>query len=212
VDVAHPLMKSRLRVDFKSVFAANGKGIGVNSLAEPQNDERQERFLRLFLLEQGGIRAFIRATVWNRALCDDLFQEVAMVLWRELDRYDPERPFGAWARGVTAKTVLKSYRQGKRTTGALTSDAVVALEAAFEQLSLTEEVTLSLSSREEALRNCLDQLPDRSRALVRLRYSESLKAGEIAVRLASSPDAVQKALSRVRDALRKCVDRRLRAA
>jgi len=183
----------------------------MNPLADPQSDERQARFLRLFLPEQGSVRAFIRATVWDRARCDDLFQEVALALWRELDRYDPERPFGPWARGVAAKTVLKSFRDAKRAPVALSPEAIQALEVAFEQLS-RGEVKPSPSTREEALRACLDQLPERSRALVKLRYTDSLKAAEIATRLTSSPDAIQKALSRLRDALQKCVERRMRAA
>src|SRR6185503_10827711 len=74
---------------------------GVNvPLADRDGDARQERFLALFLPEQGTVRAFIRSVVWDRGHCEDLFQEVALVLWRELDRYDPKRPFGAWARGV----------------------------------------------------------------------------------------------------------------
>lgn len=178
---------------------------------EPSSDERQERFLRLFLPEQGAVRAFIRATVWDRARCDDLFQEVALALWRELDRYDPERPFGAWARGVAAKTVLKSFREAKRAPVALSPEAIQALEVAFEELARGEAKPVA-STREEALRACLERLPERSRALVKLRYSESLKATEIAARLTSSPDAVQKALTRLRDALQKCVERRLRAA
>jgi len=181
-------------------------------VADPQDDERQERFLRLFLPEQGAIRAFIRATVWDRARCDDLFQEVALVLWRELDRYEPDRPFGAWARGVAGKTVLKSYREAARAPVALSPEAMQALEAAFEELSHGGDAKASLSTREEALRDCLDRLPERARALVRLRYSDSLKAAEIATRLMSSPDAVQKALSRLRESLQKCVERRLRAA
>ena len=179
--------------------------------AERQSDERQERFLRLFLPEQASVRAFIRATVWDRARCDDLFQEVALVLWRELDRYDPARPFGAWARGVAGKTVLKSYRDVRRSPAMLSPEAIQALEAAFAQMAAGGE-TPSRSTREDALRVCLEQLPERARALVQLRYRESLKAAEIASRLMSSPDAVQKALSRLRDSLQKCVERRLRAA
>lgn len=200
-----------VRPGFPSLFVARQERKSVNPLSEPQSDERQERFLRLFLPEQGGIRAFIRATVWDRARCDDVFQEVALVLWRELDRYDPERPFGAWARGIAAKTVLKSYRDAKRAPVALSPEAILALDAAFEELSRSGEVKASLSTREEALRTCLDRLPERARALVRMRYGDSLKATEIASRVMSSPDAVQKALSRLRESLQKCVERRLRS-
>src|SRR6187431_2279785 len=99
-------------------------------------DARQERFLALFLPEQGSVRAFIRSIVWDRTHCEDLFQEVALVLWRELDRYDANRPFGAWARGVAAKTVLKSLRQAKRAPLALSSEAMQALEVAFNHIAV----------------------------------------------------------------------------
>jgi RNA polymerase sigma-70 factor (ECF subfamily) len=174
-------------------------------------DARQERFLALFLPEQGTVRAFIRSIVWDRAHCEDLFQEVALVLWRELDRYDPARPFGAWARGVAAKTVLKSLRQARRTPVALSPEAMGALEAAFDQLAF-EDAQRPPSQQEDALRQCIERLPDRARTLVRLRYQEALKVDEIAARVAGSPEAVQKALSRLRDSLQKCVERRLRAA
>ena len=174
-------------------------------------DARQERFLALFLPEQGGVRAFIRSIVWERAHCEDLFQEVALVLWRELDRYDPKRPFGAWARGVAAKTVLKSLRQARRSPIALSAEAMQALETAFNQLAF-EETQRPASRQEDALRQCVERLPAKAQTLVRLRYQESLKVDEIATRVAGSPEAIQKALSRLREKLQKCVERRLRAA
>jgi RNA polymerase sigma-70 factor, ECF subfamily len=174
-------------------------------------DARQERFLALFLPEQGSVRAFIRSIVWDRARCEDLFQEVALVLWRELDRYDSKRAFGAWARGVAAKTVLKSLRQARRAPLALSSEAMQALEAAFNQIAF-EDTERPASRQEDALRHCIERLPAKSQKLVRLRYQEALKVEEIATRVAGSPQAIQKALSRLREKLQKCVERRLRAA
>ena len=189
-----------------------GKLDGVTArLSDLPEDERQAQFLGWFLPEQSSIRAFIRSAVWDRSRCDDLFQEVALVLWRELDRYDPQRSFGAWARGVAANTVLKSLRDARRTPVALSPQAIQALEAAFQDLASRETKT-SPSTRQEALRRCLERLPDRARSLVRLRYGDSLKVADIASRVMSSPDAVQKALSRLRESLQRCVERQLRAA
>lgn len=185
---------------------------GVNvPIPDLEGDARQERFLSLFLPEQGSVRAFIRSIIWDRSRCEDVFQEVALVLWRELDRYDPDRPFGAWARGVAAKVTLKGLRQARRTPMALSPEAIAALEAAFDQLAY-EESNRPTSKLEDALRQCLDRLPDRARTLVHLRYHDSLELGAIASRVMSSPEAVRKALSRSREALQKCVERRLRAA
>lgn len=174
-------------------------------------DARQERFLGLFLPEKGTVRAFIRSIVWDRVACEDLFQEVALVLWREFDRYDQGRPFGAWARGVAAKTVLKSLRQAKRTPVAVSGETMRALEAAFDQLAF-EDAQRPASRQEDALRLCVERLPDKAQVLVRLRYRESLTVDEIAGRVAGSPEAVRKALNRLRERLQKCVERRLRTA
>lgn len=178
-------------------------------LPDAPGDERQERFLALFLPEQSSLRALIRAAVWDRIRCDDVFQEVALVLWRELDRYDSARPFGAWARGVAIKTVLKTSRDARRSTAALSLQAVRALENAFAEAA-HGELHLSTTSRAEALRRCLQRLPERSQVLIRLRYGDALNVNEIASKVRSSPDAVHKALTRVRGSLAKCVERRLR--
>jgi RNA polymerase sigma-70 factor (ECF subfamily) len=184
----------------------------VNALLSGlDQDERQERFLAAFLPEQGTVRAFIRSLIWDRGRCEDLFQEVALVLWREFDRYDGRRPFGAWARGVAAKTALKSMRQVRRSPLALSPEAIAALEAAFDELAFRESARPA-SQEEDALRLCVDRLPEKAQTLLRLRYREALKVPEIASEIASSPQAVQKALSRLREALQKCVERRLRAA
>jgi RNA polymerase sigma-70 factor (ECF subfamily) len=173
--------------------------------------ERQERFLSVFLPQQGTVRAFIRSVIWDRARCEDVFQEAALVLWREFDRYDPQLPFGAWARGVTANVILKGLRDARRTPASLSPDALQALEAAFEAIALEQEGRPT-SAREDALRACLERLPGKTRLLVRLRYEGALAVADIAARVASTPDAVQKALSRARKALQTCVERRLRTA
>jgi RNA polymerase sigma-70 factor, ECF subfamily len=183
----------------------------ITPLSALDGDARQERFLELFLPEQGTVRAFIRSIVWDRGHCEDLFQEVALLLWRELDRYDERRPFGAWARGVAAKTVLKSLRQARRAPIALSPEAIAALEAAFDQRAF-DESSRPPSRQEDALRGCIERLPEKSQLLVRLRYRDSLKVTDIASKVRSSPEAVQKALIRVREALQRCVERRLRAA
>jgi RNA polymerase sigma-70 factor (ECF subfamily) len=183
----------------------------VNVPLSESEDARHERFLSLLLPEQRTVRAFIRSIVWDRTCVEDVFQEVALVLWRELDRYDPGRPFGAWARGVAVKVMLKGHRQARRTPVALSPEAIAALESAFDQLAF-EESNRPSSERQDALRHCLDRLPDRARNLVHLRYHDALQLADIAARVNISREAVRKALSRSREALQRCVERRLRAA
>jgi RNA polymerase sigma-70 factor (ECF subfamily) len=63
--------------------------------------------------------------------------------------------------------------------------------------------------RARALRDCLEQLTPRSRQLVDLRYHEALALPGIAEQTGSTLEAVHKALVRIRQRLRDCVERRL---
>jgi RNA polymerase sigma-70 factor (ECF subfamily) len=166
----------------------------------------QAEFLTLFLKHQVEVRAFLGALVRDPHARDDLFQEVALVLWGEFDRYDHGRSFGAWARGVAAKKVLQRWEREARRPVPFSPEAIQALLDGYERT----EAAASL--RAEALRHCLERLPDRSRRLLELRYDESLKLAQIAERLRATLDAVHKALCRLRTRLHECVERRLAAA
>jgi RNA polymerase sigma-70 factor, ECF subfamily len=205
-----PMTARRVATLFCPVRNGVSEAYLVNVPLPDDDDERQERFLSLFLPEQGGVRAFIRAIVWDRERCEDIFQEVALVLWRELDRYDARRSFGAWARGVAAKVALRSRRQARRMPTALSPEAIEAIASAFDELAF-ERAQRPTTSAEEALRHCLERLPERTQVLIDLRYRHALELTHIASRVNSSPEAVRKALSRTRDALQRCVQRRLRA-
>jgi RNA polymerase sigma-70 factor (ECF subfamily) len=175
-----------------------------NKHEEERMDPNNE-FLPLFLEHQVAVRAFIGSLVRDRHTRDDLFQEVALTLWHEFPRYDRARSFGAWARGIAANKVLQRWHKDNRLPAPFPPDAIQALLDACERGEQSE------SYKAEALEACLEQLPAKSRELLNLRYERSLKLGEIAQRLHSTLDAVHKALSRIRDRLAQCVERRLAA-
>lgn len=168
--------------------------------------ERQAEFLKVFLGIQDDMRAVIGSLVRNRTACDDIFQEVALVLWKKFDQYDPSRPFGAWARGIAVRKVMQSFDKNRRTPTPLSPDVVEALLGAFN-----EEKEPDQSAEKEALRVCMKKLPDRSRHLLELRYEKAMKLHEMGVMLDTTLDAVHKALSRLRARLRSCMEKQLRA-
>lgn len=166
----------------------------------------QDDFLRHFLQHQDDLRAFIGSLVRDRHACDDLLQDVALVLWRKYGEYDPSRPFGAWARGIATYKVLQWFEKSKRVPVPLSPAATQLIALAFE------ESPAGGAEEQEALRRCLEKLPEKSRDLVRMRYEESLKLRDIAERVSSTLDAVHKALSRIREALRVCVQEQIGTA
>jgi RNA polymerase sigma-70 factor (ECF subfamily) len=162
-------------------------------------------FMTLFLQHQAEVKAFIGSLVRDRHARDDLFQEVALVLWEKFATYEPGRSFGAWARGIAAKKVLQRWERNGRLPLPLAPETIQALLDAFERTQKPR------SAYGAALERCMESLPDRARQLLALRYEQSLHLGEIAQRVGSTLDAVHKTLSRLRARLQECVEQRLAA-
>ena len=161
-----------------------------------------EDFLKRFLRHQGDLRAFLGSVVRDRAAAEDLFQEVSLVLWQSFGAYDPARPFGAWARGIALKKVLQGREKSRRIPLAFSPQAIQAVLDAYDR---TEAAAPDITG----LRDCIAKLPPRSQSLLALRYERSLKLGEIAREVGSTLDAVHKLLSRIRENLQDCLQRRI---
>jgi len=146
---------------------------------------------------------FIATLIHSRPDRDDVFQEVALVLWEKFDQYDPSRSFGAWARGVAVNKMLQRRDKQGRLPVPFPPESVVALLDAFER----QDGQSGLES--EALEICIKKLPARSRKMLELRYGESLAVSEIAQRVNATAASVFKILSRLRGSLLECIERQL---
>jgi RNA polymerase sigma-70 factor (ECF subfamily) len=186
-----------------------------------QDADRHEAFLRLFLTHQGDIRAFVGSMLRASAARDDVVQETALVLWRKFDSFDASRSFGAWARGIAANLVRQRLEREGRQAQLLPPEVLPAIVAAYDRTEYAAAngaghaaigADSPLESRRDALELCLKELPDKSRALLAMRYEEGLSSAKAADRIGSTVDAVHKALSRIRLKLEACIERRLRLA
>lgn len=166
--------------------------------------DRESHFLRHYRRHENDIRAVIGSMVRDPQARQDILQDVALVLWKKFDEYDGVHSFGAWARGIAVRKVLQSFARARRVPVPVAPDVIESVIAAYDE---TEPGETEPSERQEALRRCLERLPDASRRLIELRYGKSLKLREVAERVGSTLDAAHKALSRIRDRLRDCVQK-----
>jgi RNA polymerase sigma-70 factor (ECF subfamily) len=172
-------------------------------MQEGERMSSRDDFMQHFLRHEGDLKAFIGSLVPDPHLRADVFQEVALTLWQQIDSYDATRSFGAWARGVAANKVLQWRQRWARFPIAFAPQTIQAVLDAYER---TEVDPLD---RAEALRQCLRLLPEKSRRLLALRYEENLPCDQIALRLAGSLEAIYQSLSRLRGRLEECIRRRL---
>lgn len=162
-----------------------------------------EAFLSLLLKHEADLKAFVGSLVVDRHLRDDLFQDVALVLWDRREDFDASRSFGAWARGIAVKKILKLRERDARLPVFFAPETIQAVALAYDRTEAEAQ------PRAEALQLCLAQLPEKARRLLELRYGENLKVEQVAAKMAASLDAIYQALSRTRLRLEECINRRL---
>ena len=98
--------------------------------------QNHAEFERLFLPAQTTLRGYLLAATGDGSVADDLFQNVATVLWRKFGEYDRSRSFAAWAVGIARLEVLKRRQTLARSRLVFSEEAVAALaEAAKEAYS-----------------------------------------------------------------------------
>jgi len=169
-------------------------------------DTDRDCFLELLLRHQTEIKAFIGSVLRDRHARDDVFQEVAVILWRQFDTFDRNLSFAAWARGIAANKVLHEIRQRNRVPALLEPQAIDAILNAFQRIAS------QTADRKDALLECLKHLPETSRNLLTLKYEQNLGAEEIGRQVSKNADAVYQSLSRIRAKLANCVRSRLELA
>ena len=165
-------------------------------------DEKARQAMRLWTLAQPTVSAFVTSMVRDFRDRDDVLQETAVAVIESFDRYDPARSFTGWALGIARNQVGLYLRRRGRDFHVFDTEATEQLAIAFENVNPEEMHQL------DHLRECLKLLEGRSRRLCELRYREDQKPAAIATVIGMSANAVAKALQRIREQLRECVERK----
>ena len=159
---------------------------------------------RLLSLSKRPLYAFIRGLVRNREDADDVYQQTGLVLCEQFDRYDPSKPFIAWACGVAWRSVLVHRRNASRLR--LLTDEEMGSVLADKFAALAAGVDLRL----ECLQKCLTLLKPESREIIERHYFKNEGIGRVADRMGVSESCVYKTLARIRRTLLDCVERKLK--
>lgn len=160
-----------------------------------------EHFLYLLTPVQGRIYAYILSRWPNRADADDIMQETVATVWKKFDTYEFGTDFLAWSVTIAKYTIL-SFR--KRHS----SDPIQFDEETLNLLHEKSDGFLNrIDDRLHALRNCVEKLPEKDAALLKLKYGQEVPIQHIASTFHVSTRAIYKSLARVHNILIRCVRR-----
>jgi len=148
---------------------------------------------------------YLRTLGADAATADDLVQESFVVALRRAD-FDAHAPQAAFAflRTTARHLWLKSRR--RRADGRLGEREVEAADRVWDARCGDGNGDGYVA----ALRECLGELPERSRALLEATYGEQRSRTASAQALGMSADGIKSALRRLRAFLHDCIARRQR--
>ena len=168
-----------------------------------ESEDKTATFVRLLRAHDRRLATYVHSCVPSWADAEDILQETSVRLWEQFDRFELGTNFGAWACTV-AKYVIMSHREKKSRDKLHFSQEVIDLIEQQIDKSLTDS-----DARLEALPQCVAELSEGNRQLLALCYDSELKIKDVADRLNRTANATYLAVSRVRQWLSTCIERRL---
>lgn len=155
----------------------------------------------LLAQSQTRLKAYILSLLSNTSDADDILQETNTYILTHLEKFEQGSNFKAWAFQIAFFRV-KSYIRDRQRRGhvELTSNLIDQIShAAGEYFSHDDE-------RLSHLHRCIQKLSTKERLLVRLQYIEKASVTALASRTNQTANSLHKALSRIRQSLRLCVE------
>jgi RNA polymerase sigma-70 factor (ECF subfamily) len=163
----------------------------------------QEAFTRRFMEHRGQLLAYVRSFIPDPVEAEEVLQSTAVALWAKAEKYDPSRPFIAWAMRFALVEVRRFRADNKHRSLHLDEAMVESINDAWP--ARIEEA----SERRAALRHCLQSLADAHRRLVYDRYYGNRTVQELATTLGESDSTLYKTFRRIRRSLLVCIGSRL---
>ena len=165
-------------------------------------DDRRLEATRLWTLAQPTVSAFVGSLVREIRDRDDVLQEVAVAFMNSFASYDRTRPFMAWVMGIARNQVGLYLRRLGRDRRLFDPEAMQQIVQAFAETQPRDVRML------DYMKECVQFLEDHARRLCELRYERDLKPATIAPLVGMSANGVAKALQRIREMLRECVEKK----
>ena len=171
----------------------------------PTQGETDEAIAGEIRALQPGLLEYVAGLLGGHDGVDDLVQEVNIFLWTKRNDFVAGTNFRAWAMRVAWFKVMAERRDRAR------EGRVVFGDSMLEQLAeRAAEHMPRADGRLKALRRCLDRTRPQDRRLLEWKYGRGSSLTELATSSGKAASAVHKTISRLRLALRHCVEKQLK--
>jgi RNA polymerase sigma-70 factor (ECF subfamily) len=147
---------------------------------------------------------YLYRMVANRAVAEELAQDVFVRVYRSRQTYEPTARFSTWLYRITTNVALNHFRDEKRSQNDVSldvQDAAHARREASDQALLIEDRMVREVVMEQ-IRRAVRALPAKQRAAVIMHKYEEMDYAQIAKVLGCTPSAVKALMFRAYETLR----------
>ncbi len=138
-------------------------------------------------------------------LMEDIAQQVFLEFMAKEEKWDLSQDARPLLATITRHVAMRLWRERTRRQ----PEVVQKLADHIRQLAEERESPPRYEDEIRVLRSCLQKLPDKSRELVDLYYYNDIGTPQIAEQINMKADTVCRALSRVREKLRECIEQNM---
>jgi RNA polymerase sigma-70 factor, ECF subfamily len=161
-------------------------------------------FALLLQRHRGPVVNFLHRMVQNRAVSEELAQEVFLRVYRSRGTYEPTARFTTWLFRIATHLALNAIRDGRKLKGHESLDREV-LDGVVRHVTDRQpnaEQELIRAGKVNEIRQAIQALPDKQRAAVLMHKYQGLGYTQIAGALRCSESAVKSLLFRAYETLR----------
>ena len=159
------------------------------------------RAAQLFLANHSFVRGLaLRHAPWP-GLADDIIQQTFVEFLAKSAQWNLDDDIRPLLAAMTRTVALRNWREKARTLPEVTRKLAEHIRQLAE-----EQSPQRYADELDALRNCVEKLPEKSKTLVNLYYYADISTPEIASQMGMKSDTVCRALGRLREKLRSCID------
>ena len=167
---------------------------------------KRAEVLNLYMKNQLKYKGFAYTLALDWAVAEDAVQEAAIFICDNFEQFELGTNFDAWARSIIKNRCREIFRKEHREKEKAHKISEIISEEVWDQVENYDGEKL------RALHICLENLPNQTKEVVKMFYSENTKCNLISEFFKISEEAVYKILSRVRKSLKVCIQTHLKEA
>src|SRR5579863_561724 len=197
---AQPSRNSRVEKDMEAVAALERDAQLMLRVRE--GDETS--FALLLERHRGPVVNFLHRMIQNRAISEELAQEVFLRVYRSRESYEPTAKFTTWLFRIATHLALNWIRDGKKekSNESLNEEVMEGMERQVAAREPSVEQTMIYEVKVQEIRKAIEALPEKQRAAVLMHKYQGLDYSQISGALSCTESAVKSLLFRAYETLR----------